>query len=114
MKIFEVLRAHALSLPLLAKFALILVLVVSVPRLCRRVGIPTVVGLLVCGVAIGPHVLNVFGNHAPIVDFFADLGKLLLMFFAGLETNLVLFRKARSLFIGYSACRAMIGSSFEA
>ena len=96
MKAFEFLRAHALSLPLLAKFALAMALIVSVPRLCRRVGIPAVVGLLVCGVAIGPHVLNIFGNHAPVADFFADLGKLLLMFFAGLETDLVLFRKARN------------------
>jgi len=81
---FEALRVLALALPLLAKFALTLALIVSVPRLCHRVGIPGVVGLLVCGVAVGPHVLNIFGNHAPVADFFADLGKLLLMFFAGL------------------------------
>ena len=31
----------------------------------------------------------------PIADFFADLGKLLLMFFAGLEIDLALFRRAQ-------------------
>jgi Kef-type K+ transport system membrane component KefB len=44
---------------------------------------------------IGPHGLDVFAQNAPVADFLSDLGKLLLMFFAGLETDLVLFRKAR-------------------
>jgi Kef-type K+ transport system membrane component KefB len=40
-------------------------------------------------------------NH-PIVQFFGDLGRLLLMFAAGLEIDLSLFRKAqtRSLIFG--------------
>ena len=45
---------------------------------------------------IGPHVLGVFPVHHPVADFFADLGKLLLMFFAGLEIDLALFRRART------------------
>ena len=36
-----------------------------------------------------------FGTQRPIADFFADLGKLLLMFFAGLEVDLALFRRAQ-------------------
>jgi Kef-type K+ transport system membrane component KefB len=43
----------------------------------------------------GPHVLDLFGEHRPIVEFFGDLGKLLLMFFAGLEIDLALFRRTR-------------------
>ena len=96
MTILESLREHARLLPLLAKFALVTVLIVSVPRLCRRIRLPAVVGLLMCGVVVGPHVLDIFAEQAPVADFFADLGKLLLMFFAGLETDLVLFRKARN------------------
>jgi hypothetical protein len=43
------------------------------------------VGLLLFGVILGPHVLGFFGEHRPIADFFAELGILLLMFSAGLE-----------------------------
>ncbi len=50
--------------------------------------------LLLCGVAIGPYGLDVIGQSRPVFDFLADLGKLLLMFFAGLEIDLTRFREA--------------------
>lgn len=56
---------------------------------------PATVGLLLGGVIAGPYVLDIFGKVRPIADFLAELGKLLLMFFAGLEINLALFRRAR-------------------
>jgi Kef-type K+ transport system membrane component KefB len=62
----------------------------------RRLRIPEAVGLLLSGVIVGPYVLDVFGAHRPIAQFMAGLGKLLLMFFAGLEIDLALFRKARN------------------
>ena len=96
MEILDWIRSHALTLPTLAKFALGMALIVGVPRLSQRVKLPAVVGLLLSGVVIGPYVLGVFPVHAAIADFFADLGKLLLMFFAGLEIDLALFRKART------------------
>ena len=71
-------------------------IIVCVPRLSRRVRLPAVVGLLLRGIAIGPHGLDVIGTNRPIADFLADLGKLLLMFCAGLEIDLALFRRARN------------------
>jgi len=65
-------------------------------RLSRQIHLPAVVGLLFSGIAIGPHGLDVIGTNRPIADFFADLGKLLLMFCAGLEIDLALFRRARN------------------
>ena len=53
-------------------------------------------GLLIGGVIVGPYVLDIFGTVRPVVDFLAELGKLLLMFFAGLEIDLALFRRARN------------------
>jgi len=96
MGFFEFIRSHALALPHLAKFALAMAIIVGVPPLSRKVRLPAVVGLLLCGVVIGPHVLGFFPVHPSIADFFADLGKLLLMFFAGLEIDLALFRRART------------------
>jgi Kef-type K+ transport system membrane component KefB len=97
----ESLRSHAIALPTLAKFAIAMAIIVCVPRLSRRVRIPAVVGLLFAGIAIGPHGLDVIGTNRPIADFFADLGKLLLMFCAGLEIDLALFRRARNRVIAF-------------
>ena len=96
MEVLEFVRMHLAAWPPLAKAAVALALIVGVPPLSRRAKIPSAVGLLLAGVAIGPHGLDLIGEHHPIADFFADMGKLLLMFFAGLEINLSLFRKARN------------------
>ena len=94
--VISFLRDHLFTLPSLAKFALVLVMLVTIPRLCRRLHVPAAVGLLIGGVIVGPYVLDIFGKVRPVVDFLAELGKLLLMFFAGLEIDLALFRRARN------------------
>ena len=100
-QILDFIRDHLLTLPALAKFALGMVMIVAIPRLCRRLHVPAAVGLLLGGVIIGPYVLGFFGTDRPIADFLAELGKLLLMFFAGLEIDLALFRRARNRSIAF-------------
>jgi Kef-type K+ transport system membrane component KefB len=92
---------HLFALPNLAKFALGMVMLVCIPRLCRRAHVPAAVGLLLGGVIIGPYVLGFFSTDRPIADFMAELGKLLLMFFAGLEIDLALFLRARNRSIAF-------------
>src|SRR5262245_55128340 len=96
MELLDFIRAHLLALPDLAKFALILAIIVGVPPLSRRLHLPSAVGLLLAGLIAGPHGLELFGEHRPIADFFSELGKLLLMFMAGLEVNLALFKASRN------------------
>ena len=95
METFGILRSLLLALPLLVKFAVVVAIIVGVPALSRRVGLPPAVVLLLTGIVIGPHVLQIIGTQRPIADFFAELGKLLLMFFAGLEIDLALFQATR-------------------
>ena len=90
------LRAVALSLPLLAKFAIGLVLIVIIPKLAQKVRLPAVVGFLLAGVLFGPHGLEVIGTQRPVADFFGEIGKLMLMFMAGLEIDLDTFRRVRN------------------
>lgn len=90
------LRDYLFTMPVLAKFAVGMVMLVVIPRLSRRLHVPVPVGLLLCGVIVGPYVLDIFGKVRPVADFLAELGKLLLMFFAGLEINLELFRRVRN------------------
>src|SRR6516162_4691603 len=89
-------------LPLLVRFALVLAIFLLIPPLCRRLRIPPGVGLLLAGVALGPSGLHTLPNAAPVAMFFAEIGKLLLMFFAGLEIDLSQFRRTglRSLVFG--------------
>src|SRR4249919_3990022 len=88
-------RSHALALPVLVKFAVGLGLIVIVPQVCRRLRIPPVVGLLLSGVLFGPYGLEVIGKVRPIADFLGEIGKILLMFLAGLEIDLALFRRVQ-------------------
>jgi Na+:H+ antiporter len=89
-------RAVAFALPLLAKFAIGLVVIVAVPALSRKVRLPAVVGLLLAGVLFGPHGLELIGTQRPIADFLGEIGKLMLMFMAGMEIDLDTFRRVRS------------------
>jgi Kef-type K+ transport system membrane component KefB len=104
----ELIRAHASALPPLAKFAVILTIIVGIPYLSRRVGVPDVVLFLLSGIVIGPHVMRLDGEHRPIVDFAAELGKLLLMFFCGLEINLALFQRAKRKSIEFGLLTTLI------
>ena len=63
---------------------------------------PPGAGLLFAGVALGPSGLGTVPEAAPVAGFFAEIGKLLLMFFAGLEIDLSQFRRTgkRSLVFG--------------
>jgi Kef-type K+ transport system membrane component KefB len=94
-EVFDLLRSHAASFSPLTRFAVGLAVVLVAPPVSRRLKIPPVVGLLLAGILIGPYVLDIFGKERPVADFMADLGKLLLMFYAGLEVDLALFRQSQ-------------------
>jgi Kef-type K+ transport system membrane component KefB len=92
----ESLRMHLAALPPIVRFIAGLAAVLIMPPLSRRVKLPSVAGLLLAGILLGPHVLDIFGKERPIADFMSELGKLLLMFYAGLEVDLNLFRRAKN------------------
>jgi Kef-type K+ transport system membrane component KefB len=104
----EFVRHYVLTLSALGKFAVTMVMLVTIPRLCRRAHVPEAVGLLLSGVIVGPYVLGFFSTNHPVADFLAELGKLLLMFFAGLEIDLALFRRARNRSIGFGLATTVI------
>jgi Kef-type K+ transport system membrane component KefB len=91
----ESLRMHLAALPPLVRFIAGISALFIMPPLSRRVKLPSVVGLLLAGILLGPHVLDIFGKERPVADFMSELGKLLLMFYAGLEVDLKLFRRAK-------------------
>jgi Kef-type K+ transport system membrane component KefB len=104
MGVLAYIRSHALALPPLAKFALGMVMIFGIPPLSRYLRLPTVLGLVLSGVVVGPHVLNIFGEQRPIADFLADMGMLLAMFVTGLRIDLADVRQAqrRAILFGLS------------
>ncbi|MGC1295842.1 MAG: cation:proton antiporter [Alloacidobacterium sp.] len=108
MGVLDFIRTHLLGLPALAKFAVGLALIVGIPPLFRRLRLPPAVGLLLTGFAVGPYGIGLFGEHRPVADFFAELGKLLLMFFAGLEIDLTLIRKVKNRSIAFGLLTTML------
>lgn len=90
----ESLRAHLSHLPSIVRFAAAIAAILLMPSLSRRLKLPGGVGVLFGGIILGPHVLDIFGKDRPVADFISQLGILLLMFFAGLEVDLNLFRQS--------------------
>jgi Kef-type K+ transport system membrane component KefB len=97
--IFESLR----HVPPLARFAIALMVFLTVPAFCRRIRLPGVVGLLAAGVLLGPSGANIAPKNSEVAQFFAEIGKLLLMFFAGLEIDITQFQRVRNRSMGFGA-----------
>ncbi|HJZ54428.1 MAG TPA: cation:proton antiporter [Gemmataceae bacterium] len=98
---FDLVLEQIHQLPPLARFCVAMLIFFTIPPLCRRVRLPAVVGLLAAGLVIGPFCLGVAPKHGKTVSFIAELGKLLLMFFAGLEIDLIQFNKTRTRSVGF-------------
>ncbi|MGH8624742.1 MAG: cation:proton antiporter [Gammaproteobacteria bacterium] len=91
------------DLPNLTKFALTMAFFLRLPRLAERLRLPGIVGFLLAGVLLGPQVLGILKPGSHIVQWFSDIGKLLLMFFAGFEVDLQRFREMRRRSLGFGA-----------
>lgn len=82
-------------LPNLTAFALTLMLTLLLPRLMERLRMPGPVGYILAGIILGPNLFAILNPDGKVVNFFADIGKLLLMFFAGFEVDIDQFNRAR-------------------
>ena len=67
-------------------FTLLITIILVAPIVFRKFRIPGIVGLIVSGMIIGPHALNLveFGES---IKLLSTAGLLYLMFLAGLELN---------------------------
>jgi Kef-type K+ transport system membrane component KefB len=58
----------------------------------RRIGIPAVVGQLLLGIILAPSALGLI-HKTETLEFLAEIGVMLLMFLAGLESNFKLLKR---------------------
>jgi Kef-type K+ transport system membrane component KefB len=101
-------------------FSLVLFIILLSPILLKRLNIPGTVGLIISGLVIGPHSLNLL-EKSSAVELFSTIGLLYIIFIAGLELDVNEFRKHRyksilfgiltfilPLSIGFPVCRYIL------
>jgi len=80
------------DLSLLASMAIVLGVALVAGLIANRAGLPVILGYLVCGIIVGPHVLGLV-EDAENVETLATIGIVLLMFTLGLEFSLKTLRR---------------------
>jgi CPA2 family monovalent cation:H+ antiporter-2 len=73
--------------------------VVSVP-IAKRLGLGSVLGYLIAGIAIGPFALGLIGEEGQDVLHFAEFGVVMMLFLIGLELQPSLLWRLRSSILG--------------
>jgi Kef-type K+ transport system membrane component KefB len=76
-------------------FSLILLIILLSPIVLKKLNIPGIIGLIISGVVIGPHGLNILAKNSAI-DLFSTIGLLYIMFIAGLELDMKEFQKHKN------------------
>ncbi|OKL40818.1 cation:proton antiporter [Pontibacter flavimaris] len=82
-------------------FTLVLLIILVVPIFLKKFSIPGIVGLIIAGVILGPNGFHILERDASIV-LFGTVGLLYIMFQAGLEIDMIDFKryKIRSIVFG--------------
>ena len=76
-------------------FFLVLCIILFAPILLNRLHIPHIVGMLLAGVLIGPHGLDLLQRDSSF-EIFGNVGLLYIMFLAGVEIDLADFNKNKN------------------
>ncbi|MET7001440.1 cation:proton antiporter [Chitinophaga defluvii] len=116
------------SLPLkdpIPIFSLVLFIILLAPIILRKFRIPSIIGLILAGMAIGEHGFEIISKGS--IDLFGKAGLLYIMFLAGLELDMTEFRKNKHrslvfgaftffipLILGYFVCTYLLHFNFMA
>jgi Kef-type K+ transport system membrane component KefB/nucleotide-binding universal stress UspA family protein len=77
-------------------FTILLLVSLTVPPIFERLKLPGLVGLLVAGIILGPYGLNFLSEKTETMKLLSDIGKIYLMFVAGLEIDMEQFKKHKN------------------
>jgi Kef-type K+ transport system membrane component KefB len=92
--------------------AIVLFIILLAPILLRKLRIPSIIGLIIAGMAIGDHGFNIIAKGS--IDLFGKAGLLYIMFLAGLELDMAEFKKNKykSLVFGFFTFAIPLGLGF--
>ncbi|MFH7024801.1 MAG: cation:proton antiporter [Heteroscytonema crispum UTEX LB 1556] len=82
-------------------FTILLTAIFTVPPIFERLKLPGLVGLLLAGVVLGQSGLKLLNSDSETMKLLSDIGKVYLMFVAGLEIDLEQFRRTKNRSIGF-------------
>ncbi|MGF1517729.1 MAG: cation:proton antiporter [Nodosilinea sp.] len=82
-------------------FTVLLVVTLVIPPIFERLRLPGLVGLLAAGVVLGPSLLGVLNPAGEVETLLSDVGKIYLMFVAGLEIDVKDFKRTRNRSLGF-------------
>lgn len=75
-------------------FALLMLIALVAPLISAKLKLPGIMGLIVTGIILGPHALNVL-DRSPEIMLLSEVGLLYIMFLAGLELDRIQFMQHR-------------------
>lgn len=78
---------------MMMRFVLTFSIVLLAPRLFQKMKLPGVLGLIAAGIIFGPKGLHLLKENGAVLMAFAFLGKLLLLFFSGLDIELDVLKR---------------------
>ena len=82
-------------------FTILLLVILTLPPLFERIRLPGLVGLLVAGIILGGDGLQLLDPETETMKLLSDIGKVYLMFVAGLEIDLDEFKKHQDRSLGF-------------
>jgi Kef-type K+ transport system membrane component KefB len=82
-------------------FTLLLLVSLTIPPIFEKIHLPGLVGLLFAGIILGKNALGLLDPDSETIVLLSEIGKIYLMFVAGLEINLDEFRKTRHRSLGF-------------
>lgn len=96
-----------LQSPIIA-FTILLLVIFTVPPIFERIRLPGLFGLLIAGVVLGENGLNLLNSESETIKLLSEIGKVYLMFVAGLEIDLGQFRKTKNRSIGFGSLTFLV------
>jgi monovalent cation:proton antiporter-2 (CPA2) family protein len=91
-------------------FIFLLAAVISVP-VAKRLGLGSVLGYLLAGVAIGPYVLKLVGQDVQSIMHFSEFGVVMMLFLVGLELRPQLLWQMRLPILGLGGLQVVVTSA---
>ncbi len=89
-------------------FTILLLVILIIPPIFEKIKLPGLVGLLFAGVILGHDGLNLLDSESETMKFLSDIGKIYLMFVAGLEIDLIEFKKTKNRSITFGIATFLI------
>ena len=91
-----------------AAFIYLVAAVIAVP-VANRLGVGSVLGYLIAGVAIGP-VLGIVGGETADLQHFAEFGVVMMLFLVGLELRPAMLWRMRTQLLGLGGLQVLLST----